>query len=360
MRLSWELMIPPDISFPRKKIAWAIVGTGRIATHFARDLQHVPGARLAAVCSRSRDRAISFLAGRDAQIHDRIDALMDDADVDAIYVATPNHSHFAVAKAGMLAGKGVLVEKPLAMNVAQAEQLATLAEQRQAFLMEGMWTRFLPAVAWALETVRSGALGELHRIQGELAFRRDQDSASHLDEPRQGGGVLPDLGVYLISLSLLLLGRPDSVVTGFGRPRSSDVDISADFELVYPHCRALLRCGIDRDGANLFVIEGSRACLILQPPFIGSRSAVIAPPAIGQLLMRFSGSPAIQRAIAKLTRTVPLPGVRHHAFDFPGYGLQFEIRAATEALAAGKTGLALSPVRDSIETLRIIEQIRGL
>lgn len=352
-------MIPPENPLPRKKIAWGVVGTGRIATHFAHDLQQVAGARLAAVCSRSLDRAASFLAGRDGRAYDRIDALLDDRDVDAIYVATPNHTHFAVARAGLLAGKGVLVEKPLALSAGEAGQLAALAQERNVFLMEGMWTRFLPAVNFALETVRSGALGELRQIRGELAFRRNPDPDSHLFDPEQGGGALLDLGVYLISLSLLLLGRPDAV-SGSCQPHPSGIDISADFELIFPRCRALLSCGMDREGANLFVIEGSRACLILQPPFIGSRSAIIAPTWMGRLLARFSRNQEVQRAIARLTRTMPLPGVRHHETSFAGYGLQFEIAAATEALATRETGLARSPVGDSIETLRVIEQIRGV
>src|SRR5690606_7982497 len=132
------------------------------------------------------------LAGVDARAYDRIEALLDDADVEAIYIATPNHTHFAVAKAALLAGKGVLVEKPLALRAAEARQLAALAEERNVFLMEGMWTRFLPAVNFALWTVQSGALGELSQIRGVLAFQRDPDFDGHFFDPGQGGGALLD------------------------------------------------------------------------------------------------------------------------------------------------------------------------
>jgi hypothetical protein len=135
--------------------------------------------------------------------------------------------------------------------------------------------------------------------------------------------------------------------------------MAAEIELTFGKVQARLECGFDRTGANLFLVEGSHGTLIVQPPFIAARQVLEmrGPPA--KLFASMSGSSKAARAFAKLARTVPLPGVRRHSFDFPGYGLQFEIAAATQAIAEGRTGTLLAPLAESLETLRIIEHVRS-
>lgn len=339
-----------------REIGWGVAGTGRIAHHFASDLALVAGCRLRGAASRSFEKAEAFAARHGGSAHRDLASLLADDRIDAIYVASPNDTHRAVAHAALAAGKAVMVEKPLAVSPAEAEQLAAFAAGQGLFLMEGMWTRFLPAVAFVREAMHAGAIGEVRRLRGELAFRRDPAADGHFFDPARGGGALLDLGVYPISLSLHLMGRPRAV-RGRWRAAPGGADMSAEITLSFGEAEAHLACGFDRDGANLFVVEGSKGSLILQPPFIGARMVVEAKASPARLLAEMEGSSALARAARKLVRTAPLPGLRRHGFDFQGYGLHFEIAAAATAIAAGATGHPLAPPSDSVETLRIVEQV---
>lgn len=339
-------------------VGWGIVGTGAIAEHFATDLKHVSGAHLAAISSRSHDKAISFAARHGAAAHKGLSSLLGDESVNAIYIASPNDTHFNAAMAAITAGKGVLVEKPLVTTIEEAERLMAFAAERKVFLMEGMWTRFLPSIAFVKNVLGSGAIGDVRRIDGELAFAHPYDPVSRFFDATKGGGVLLDLGVYLVSLSLALFGRPDEVY-GRWRAAPNGIDLAADIELAFSGCRARLGCAMDRNGTNLFVIEGTRGALVLQPPFIAARGVIEATRLPARLLAGPPVGSFMARTAAKLARKLPLPGVHRHRFDFPGHGLQFEIAAATNAIASGHIGTSLAPTSDTLETLRIIEQVRG-
>ena len=142
-----------------------------------------------------------------------LDAMAADPDIDAIYVATPNALHAEQALRIISHGKAVLVEKPLATSVADAERIASAAAEQKCFVMEAMWTRFLPAVQAARRLVDGGAIGTVRKIDAELAYRRDEDAGSRFFDPGLGGGAALDLGVYPVSLTLHFLGKP---VKGFG------------------------------------------------------------------------------------------------------------------------------------------------
>lgn len=338
-------------------LGWGIVGTGTIAERFAEGVRRVGDAAVAAVASRARPRADDFASRHGATAHPDIESLLGDRRVDAVYVATPNDTHPAIARMAIEAGKGVLVEKPLAASLAEAEALAVLAAARRVFLMEGMWTRFLPAVAFARRAVLTDAIGEVRRIDGNLEFRRPYAPHSRFYDPARGGGALLDLGVYLVSLSIWLMGPPEGVA-GTWRAAPSGVDSQADVTLRNGAARAHLRCGFERDGANHFIIEGTRGSLVLERPFIGARGVLRTGRPVGRTLAMLTEAPAAGRLAGKILRTVPLPAVRRHRFDFDGYGLQFEIGAATRALREGRGEAAEAPLSHTLETLRIIEQIR--
>lgn len=341
-----------------RSTAWSIVGTGTMAEHFAADLRLVEGAHLAAVTSRSHDKAEEFAARHGCTAYCELPALLDDKHVDAVYIATPNDTHYKTAYLALLAGKHVLVEKPLVTARADAEHLAATAAKQNLLLMEALWTRCLPSILYAHQMVQSGALGKIRRIYGELAYPHRYEPTNRFFDPARGGGALLDLGCYLVSLSLALLGRPDKI-NGSWRPAANGVDVAADIRLTFGETEAHLACGFDRLGANLFLVEGEQSALILQPPFIGARMVVEAHRGLSALAASSVGTSILARAMRKATRMVPLPGVQRHSFDFAGYGLQFEIAEATRAIAAGQTQSPLVPLSDSVETLDIIEQIRG-
>ncbi|MCE2574098.1 Gfo/Idh/MocA family protein [Komagataeibacter sp. FNDCR2] len=340
-------------------VRWGIVGTGTIATRFAEDIKYVAGARLGGVSSRSLERATRFCAQYGGIAYEEYKSLINDENIDAVYIASPNMSHFQIAWDAIAANKSVLVEKPLVTTSEEAKRLCAFATERKVFLMEGVWTRFLPAIVFVKDALCAGAIGELRRVRGELAFRHAYTPDNRFFDPAKGGGSLLDLGLYLVSLSLFLLGHPDTV-HGKWRGAPTGVDMAADIELSFGGIPAFLRCGFDRTGGNLFRIEGSRGSLFLLSPFIGARCVLESGPIVAKFIDMLCMNSVTARVFSKLARKIPIPGIKRYDFDFQGYGLQFEIEAATKAIKSGHMEVSFAPLSESIETIHILEKIRCL
>lgn len=329
---------------------WGIVGTGTIAHRFAADLAYAPGAFLAAIQSRSLERAQAFgKTYRAGRAYDSLDALLADDAVDAVYIATPNAQHAPQALRAIAAGKPVLVEKPLALSVADAEEISHRAAAVGVFAMEAMWTRFLPATRRAKAMIEAGEIGRITAIRANLAYALPETPQSRLYDPN-GGGALFDLGVYPISLALHFLGRPKAV-SGKWKAAGSGVDVSATVELAYDEATASLSCGFDRDGDNSFTIEGTRGALRLGRPFLKAQS-----------LAHFTHSPPPTRSdppglVERLMDRLPQPGRTTQAFPFEGNGLQFEAIAVMEAVRHGWTESPLMPLADSSAAVAVIREV---
>jgi len=334
-----------------KRFQWGIVGTGGIARHFAGDLALLPEAALAGICSRNLEKAKAFQAEFGAaRAYADLDAMAGDPGIDAIYIATPNTAHADQALQVIAHGKPVLVEKPLATSVADAERIASAAANRSCFAMEGMWTRFLPAVRAAKRLIGDGAIGTITRIEADLSYYHDEDLDDRFFNAALGGGSALDLGVYPLSLTLHLLGKPQET-SGRWYASKSGVDVRSEFDLQFAGAQAHLSCGFDRDGANQFVIHGSKAVLRLEAPFLKAQKLVRFSPGL------FAVMPKGGRVVAKIISRLPLPGLQVERFPFAGNGLQFEAAAVMEAVRQGATQTDIMPLTDSIKALRIIEVV---
>lgn len=205
-------------------IRWGILGTGRIAGVFAEGLRADPDAILVAVGSRSAESAQRFASQYNvARAHATYAALADDPGVDAIYVATPHTSHIADSLRCIAAGKAVLCEKPFAVNAAQARTMIAAAKAANVPLMEAMWTRFLPIVRKAMDLINEGAIGDVRMIQSDFGFRTDVNPSGRLFDRNLAGGGLLDVGVYCVSLSVMILGEAVAA-TGIAEIGSTGVD----------------------------------------------------------------------------------------------------------------------------------------
>lgn len=337
---------------PGKPFFWGIVGTGAIARQFASDLSRIADARLGAVSSRDLEKARSFqqhFGGTSA--YASLEEMLCDPAVDAIYIATPNSLHAEQALAAIAAGKPVLVEKPLAVNAAQALDVKEAAERQRVFVMEAMWTRFLPAVRAAHGAISGGAIGQVRRITGELAYLKPEDD-NRFFRPDLGGGAALDLGVYALSLAIHFLGKPTAVKGTVLRSRSG-VDLSTEFELDFADADARLACGFDRVGTNQFLIEGTNGAIRLEAPFL--KAMRLARYAAGKDVV-LSHPPGF---LARLADRLPVPGRRVEQFRFQGNGLQFEAQAVMDAVRRGERTCALMPLDESVLTLSIIDSVVG-
>ena len=193
-------------------IRWGIIGAGGIASTFALSVREFTRAQLVAVGSRHRDRAERFATAHGIPTtHVGYRDLVEDPQVDAVYVATPHSEHREHALLAIRAGKHVLVEKAFTRNAAEAREVFDAAREAGVFVMEAMWTRFLPHVDALHQVIEAGEIGDIVNVRADHGQHFPFDPASRLYDPALAGGALLDLGVYTVSWAHDLLGVPTSV-----------------------------------------------------------------------------------------------------------------------------------------------------
>jgi len=191
---------------------WGILGTGGIATAFARDLSYLNNHIVAAVGSRSlqsaEDWAMEFPGCR---AYGSYEDLVNDPNIDAIYIATPHTFHAENSILALTAGKPVLCEKPFAVNARESSAMRDAAKDNGVALMEAMWTRYLPHVYTIRELLASGVIGNVVTVEADHGQRLADYANPRHWEPELGGGALLDLGIYPISFAHMVLGIPDKI-----------------------------------------------------------------------------------------------------------------------------------------------------
>lgn len=320
-------------------VRWGVVSTGRIASIVTGDLALLPDAVLHAVSSRSRAGAEEFAArhgfrhayGDDARLPGYV-RLIQDPDVDIVYVATPHASHFTVAKAALEAGKHVLCEKPITLNARDAAVLAELAQRKGLFLMEAVWSRFLPSVQRAAEIIASGELGDLRWIQADLGFPAPYDAEARLWKLEEGGGALMDLGVYLLTWALVTLGRPESLAAS-SRLNGDGVDTETAMTLRYPSgAQAQLMASLTTVSTQTATVAGTQGMLRCSAPLFNPRQLTVTLA---------SGQPRVE--------------------DFPpaGRGYTYQLREVTRCIQQGQTESPTLPLADTLTTMSLLDQSRS-
>jgi predicted dehydrogenase len=217
----------------KRIVRWGILGTGGIAHAFATALMETPGAVLAAVGSRSVESAEKF--GREfgaPKAYGTYQELCDAQEVDVIYIGTPHPMHAENAKMALNAGKGVLCEKPFTMNLREAEEVVALAREKKLFLMEAMWTRYMPALAELKRIVASGEIGPVRQLHADFGFLAPTDPAHRVNNRELGGGALLDLGIYPLSIACAILG-PVKQVHALAEMSATGVDAQTGFTLLH-------------------------------------------------------------------------------------------------------------------------------
>lgn len=214
-------------------IRWAILGTGKIARAFANALKNTPDAQLAAVGSRRIDSARAFAADFGSpQAFGSYQELAAAPGIDIVYIGTPHPQHAANAMLCLSNNKAVLCEKPFTMNAREAAQVIALAREKKLFLMEAMWTRYMPALAEVRRIIASGEIGAVHQVSADFGFMATTDPAHRVNNPALGGGALLDLGIYPLSIATAILG-PVKSVRAQAEMGPTGVDIQTGFTLIH-------------------------------------------------------------------------------------------------------------------------------
>jgi predicted dehydrogenase len=351
-----------------RTIGWGILGTGRIAHDFARALAQVPGARLHAVCSRSRDKAQGF-AGRFelAKAYDQLADMLSDSGVDIVYVATPPSRHAEDCLAVIAANKAVLCEKPFTVSAADARRVVAAARDKGVFCMEAMWMRFMPLVREAKRLVDAGTIGQPLMIKADFGYPASPEAYPSLYSPNLGGGALLDRGVYLLSLSRMIFGKPSSwrIQATLGE---NGVDEQCAMSLTHEGgAIASLSASLRVLAANEAVIMGTRGTLRLHAPFYKPHRLTIktfdAPVSVPfaasapSLKQRVMGSRVLRSLFYRIEPMLGRAG-RTTTRTYDGNGYCYEAREVMRCVAEGKRESELMPLDDTLAIIELMEAMR--
>lgn len=312
---------------------WGIISTGRIANDFARGVAQLPDATVAAVGSRTQAAADAFGDEHGvARRYASYEALAADPDLDAIYVATPHPFHAANCITCLEAGKAVLCEKPFTINAAELEAVVALAREQRLFLMEGMWSRFMPATVKLRELLASGVIGDVNIVDIDFGFRAPFNPEHRLFAPELGGGALLDIGIYSLSFASMVLGGPQRIA-GMAHLGESGVDENAAIILGYAGGALATICTAIRTSTpHQAVINGTQGRITMHPPYW-------FPQRI----------------------TLEVHGGETSVMDIPmnGNGFNHEAAEVARCIRADQTESEIMPLDESLELMRTMDEIRA-
>lgn len=325
-----------------KRIRWGILGLGNIAKKFAEDLALVPQAELVAVASRSKEKAKDFADSipQDPTYQlDSYEALFENNEVEVIYIATPHHAHKKWAIEAMKYGKHVLCEKPIGINKGEVMELIGCAKEYNVFLMEGLWSRFNPALLKMKEVIDEGVIGEVKYIQADFAFNAmDRSLESRVWNPNLAGGTLLDIGIYPIFLSYWLLGLPEKIKAE-AHFHTLGVDQQLSMLFTYPNAHATLHSSFTCESAMQATIGGTEGHILIHPRWhetngftvVTDEHRAIEKPTLGKgytheigEVHRVLGSGALQSAAWSWENSLDLVGLMDEVRRLIGLKYPFE------------------------------------
>jgi predicted dehydrogenase len=314
-------------------IRWGILGTGNIAKQFARGLKALPDAELVAVGSRSEDTADLFADTFNIpHRHASYEALANDPDVDVVYIGTPHSYHRDNAILCLEAGKSVLCEKPFAINAHQAAEMIRVARDNDLFLMEAMWTRFMPIMVKVRELLREKVIGDVRIVEADFGFRTNFNPKSRLFDPALGGGALLDVGIYPVNLAFMVLGPPTRI-TSLAHLGPTHVDEQGAIIFGYRHGElALLSTAIRTQTPNEAFLMGTNGQIHIHPRWWF--------PATMTVSVQGEKSETIQLALE-------------------GNGYNYEAAEVMRCLRDGDTESPIMPLHETLSIMETLDEIRS-
>jgi predicted dehydrogenase len=319
---------PVDAARP---VRWGIAATGGIAHDFALALARVADAELVAVASRTAAAATAFADAHGIpHRHATYEAMAADDDVDVVYVGTPHSRHCSDTLLYLSAGKHVLCEKPLALNHAQAARMADAARSAGRFLMEAIWSRFLPAHVELRRLVADGAVGDVRLVDASFGFAAPVVPDHRLFDLALGGGALLDVGLYPVQLAHMLLGPP-AEVRAVAQLGTSGVDEQSAVLLQYA------------DGPLAVALASITTAYACTARVSGTAGAIEVPA-------RFHCPTSLEVHFGDRETRVEAP--------FAGNGLHYEAEEVHRCLRAGDAESAVMPLTDSCAIAHTLDRAR--
>jgi predicted dehydrogenase len=313
------------------KVRWAILGAGKIAQSFVKDFPAVKNATLVAIAASDKGRAKAFAEQHNLPFAYSYGELYNSTEVDAVYVATTHNFHYEQCVQCIEHGKHVLCEKPITLNDKQFKELARLSQEKKVFLMEAMWTYFLPPVLKAKQWLLEDRIGSLKVIEAVFGFPMEKNLTGRLYNIELAGGALLDLGVYPVAFSAYFMNKKPNAITASGVLTDTGVDERTGIVLQYGDATASLFCSMVNIMSNKAMLYGEKGYIEI-PDFFKASSAILYDDH-HNLLKKFED-------------------------DRTTKGYNYEIQHATDAILDGKTQSDIVPHTRSNEVQEIMTEVR--
>jgi predicted dehydrogenase len=307
-----------------------------MADAFARSAHGHTRSRIVAVASRDSHHSNLYARRHGVAVvrsgEGAVERLVEDPSVQAVYVATPHSLHREQALAAIAAGKHVLVEKAFARNEAEAREVVDAARATGMFVMEAMWTRFLPHMVEARRLVREGAIGQIVHVSADFGGSPEFDPLSRSFDPNLAGGALLDLGVYPINLIHDFLGAPEAV-RAIGALAPTGVDLRETVLLNYPSRRAMgtAMSTFEANTGRFASINGTQGRIDFGPSYYGPSSL-----------------------------TLVRAGRKDYVFDQrTELGWQYQIAAFSRCVSEGRLESDIMPHAATLDVMRVMDEARA-
>jgi predicted dehydrogenase len=317
-----------------ENIRWGIIAPGRIAHTFAKAFSAINDGEIVAVASRNVERAQQFADEYSIPtVYDSYQSLINSPLVDAVYVANPHSFHYDIVELCLKAGKPTLCEKPLSVNAYLTESLIELANNTNTFLMEALWSRFLPCWTKVKETVESGQIGRIDAIYSTFGFVAERNMDDRLFNLDLAGGTLLDLGVYNLSLSQFLLGNKIESIESHVVVGETGVDEKCTATVTFPgehKPTAQFTCSFLNNLDNSMQINGSLGRIVIEGTFLDAKKATVILNNGDEILIEE---------------------------PYRATGFEYEIEEAHRCIRNNEIQSDIIPHVDTLTTIRLIDQI---
>ena len=318
----------------KKEIRWGIIGCGGIANKFVGSAAVVDGARVVAAASRTPGKAAAFARKHQIEYaYSDYSELLENNEVDAVYIATTHNFHYENTRQALLANKPVLCEKPFTVNASEMRSLIKLAKRKQLFMMEAMWTRFLPAIVQVRKWLAEDRIGPIKQIRATFGFYFPFDPKHRLYNPDLAGGAVLDAGIYPLSFANMVMRQKPDEVKAVGEIGATGVDEQSSYLLRYESgCIAILNSAVNAWTVSRAEVIGTKGRIKIPENFINAQEA----------WLELKGHETVKKQFPVGDNT----------------GFKFEIAAASDCIRNGLLENDVMPLADTLQLMETIDEIK--
>ena len=316
-----------------KVIRWGIIGAGKIASKFAEDLNSIPHCKLYGIASRNIEKAKAFKQQFKAnKAFGRYEALANDDNVDAIYIATPHSFHKAHTLLCLSHKKAVLCEKPFAMSLGEVEDMIQLSKQNNSLLMEALWTAFLPHFQFVEQKIKENYFEKVVKLEADFGFHPKYGESSRVFDKSVGGGSLLDIGIYPIFAALSTMGLP-TTIEAIAEYFPNGADSKCDMIFSYPYSKAILKSTFQEETKTEAIFYCEHGVIRINGRF--------HEPSSVQLIDKYGNSEL-------------------KTFDYKTIGYSYEIEHFNQLLRDGKTESDIMTFERSLQLISTLDTVRNI